>query len=385
MSEEINGFTTERLLNNVDTIMQKVFDGHFLDFIKIAARFPTFDYKNQLLIWRQSPDSHFIAGIEAYKASRREIKPDSQPIMLLYPHFVLTNEAELSDADGITYEIDVKTGTKIPSAYPVFDLQYIPIRAYDISNTEGDEDKSIIDKRYDLDEALLDNGIMVVDVDESDLGSTGRYGDGIVIETSEDGSSSRVTFAVDKELRGVARQNKLIEMFVSYATDADEENNNGINPVFDNITEGLLRELIILTVQQYFGSDIDKQGAGLEVRYSGLKGLEGDVKRRLIKRLCADSSTAIRCLDKSFMTFDEIAFVNSFVRSEAIFIDQTSFVCEFLKLLLYSTSQSMDDIRDEADSFIEFISYSNTEFVRKLYKMVKDGTAYTYPPIYYEL
>lgn len=391
-----NSFETEeytkKALRNVNTLVSKVFDGNILEFAKIMAKFPNLDYKNQLLLWRQSPDATFVAGNEAYAMANREVISGAQPIILLYPRFILKNREDISDKSGITYEIDTETGAKIPSVYPEFTFDYTAVPVYDISNTTGDEDYTIDKGNLDIDEGLSLNGIAILPVDSSDLGDTGKYKNGIVyggVDIEDGGVTQKcptdIVFAIDRELIGLSRQNKLINMFVTFATDESREIDEMNNLVFPEDIETLAREIVIITTQHRFGSDIDSLGASLELRFKILADLSNEDKLRFIKRISRDSSEAIRAISGYYLTFNEIAIINTFVRTDKIAEDRPNFMVGLLKYLLNSQSDYMEDFRADIDNFLQFIDCVSADFIKKLYTLVKERRLYTYPPIKYEL
>lgn len=87
--------TVERLKKNIDLTIDKVFEGDFSVFMRIMANLPDFDYRNQLLIWRQKSDATCVAGAKAFDDSQRKLNQNAQPIYLLYPKVDLVNLDDL--------------------------------------------------------------------------------------------------------------------------------------------------------------------------------------------------------------------------------------------------------------------------------------------------
>ncbi len=378
----------ERLMNNVDALVTKAFDGHMTEIIKIMARFPVFDWKNQLLIWKQCPDAHCIAGAEAFKVAGRTVNSDSQPIMLLYPKFFLSNTDQIKGENGLTCQVDTKTGEKIPDVYPVFNFDYIPVVAYDISNTTGDEDLSMV-KDIDIEKTLKEQGFKIMSVPADDLGPAGRYKDGIIEGGMDVGGDANdisamiqteVIFCIDEELQGLKRQNKLIEMFCKYAMDQSIEEDNVSGRLFDDNTEPIARNIIIHIVQQYFGNSIDAEGS-IGVLYKALSDLSDEDKKRFLRRISKDASDAILMFDKRYLKFNEVALANQFIRSHKACDNEPGFVVGLLMFLLNAVSDSIEDFKEDISSFCEEVYGTELNIIDKLYRLVKDQKLYTYPPV----
>lgn len=359
--------TKERLFENVNIAEKRVFEGGICDYIKIMARFPGFDFRNQLLIWRQCPDAKCVAGAEAFKVLERRLAKDAKPIILLYPKFDFVKNGEEIEKRNVSGEVK-----GIPEEYPAFSFDYVPVCGYDISDTDGEQIEEICHKK--LIETLKKFDIEVMSVPESDLGPDGRYKDGIL----SDRINKKTVFVVDMKLDGRMKKNRIISLFCKFVTDED-----GACSLFDENTEKLARELVIATVQYYFGDSSVITDSSLPERFKELVDLSDKQKDAFIRRISKDSSDAIKMLDGHFISFNEMAIVNAFFRINPVITDPATFVDNILRPILYEAAGKDTDIRTDIDSFADVLKQSDAGMIKKLSEKVKKQEAFSYPFIYY--
>ncbi len=364
----MSGITKERLFENVTIAEKRVFEGGICDYIKIMARFPGFDYRNQLLIWRQRPDARCVAGAEAFMVLERSITEDAKPIILLYPKFDFVKSGEEIEKRNTVGERKV-----ILEEYPVFSFDFIPVCAYDISDTDGESIEDEV-RHKKLVKSLQKMDIEVMSVPGSDLGPDGRYKDGIV----PDGINKKTVFMVDMKLDGRMRKNRIISLFCKYATDEDRECST-----FDDNTENLAREIVIATVQYYFGDSSVITDPSLPDRCKELQNLSDIQKTAFIRRISKDSADAIKMLDGHFVSFNEMAIVNAFFRINPVISDRTAFVDNILRPILYEAVGQEADIRTDIDSLAEALKKSDKRLIKRLSEKVKQHAAFSYPYTYY--
>ena len=339
--------TTERLMDNVESAIDKVFAGEFPSFMRIMETFPGFDYKNQLLLWRQNPDATCVAGAEAFKVLDRTVKTDAHPIFLLYPRIELSNMEEF------------KSGNDADARY---DLKYVPVCAYDINDTQGSEE-TYERSHKNISLALENNGFTV--------------------KQTKDEKDGPRTLVVDGTLSYDQRRNSLIRQFCTYITDEGRDKDIKDNRVFEGDIETLARELIIYCVQHYFSDGSKSRDTSLMSRLDVLSSLPHDERKRFIRRVSKDISDAIRMLDEAFITFSEMAIVNAFCGCDQLYKNSGKYIEKTLTPILNGIAVIDADIKEAIEGFLDYISVCTPAFLEELVRTVNSHNAYTYPPIFY--
>ena len=355
--------TVERLKNNVRTAADRVFDGNLAGFMRIMTDLYGFDYKNQLLIWRQMPEAKCVAGASAFKNHKLSLKDKASPIFLLYPKFNLAAPAEMK-----TGEAD--SSHKVSEDIPMYGIEYIPVQAYDISDTEGGIPPTTPRNR-NISEVLRANGISVV--------TAGKK--------AEDAPKDPRVFVVDEGMSTpVEVRENLIRKFCTYVTEAGKDKDVEFDRIFEDDIEKIIRDIVVFCVQRHFREEPWPDNMTFLSHMEVLLKQPIEEKLRIIKRISRDVSDAIRMLDGPVITYNEMAIINAFLRS--VFIGnepKNDRIAQLLAPGLNTIAISDGDIQEDIERFLDYIPLCDDTFLKSLFLDVKERRAYIYPPKFYRL
>lgn len=110
----------------------------FKSYLRMAARFHHYSFRNQLLIAMQRPDATRVAGFHAWKDLGRSVKKGAKGIAIIVPRTYGKRTAEQTMAESVRAQEDE---TDEPGVY--FATGYV----FDVSDTEG-EDLPNLDYRH---------------------------------------------------------------------------------------------------------------------------------------------------------------------------------------------------------------------------------------------
>jgi antirestriction protein ArdC len=168
--------TIEQLANETDAARQSQI---FHDYLRTSAAFWDYSWHNQMLIWRQKPDSSFVGGFNTWLKCGRYVREGEKGIAILAPMFFKDKRQSAE-------------GTETEAQRLWFKVVYV----FDISQTDGTPlpelpTKSVGDRGEDMLNRLLrfaeSRGITVRFVERCSLnGAAGTSkGTEIEIRTSE--------------------------------------------------------------------------------------------------------------------------------------------------------------------------------------------------------
>lgn len=130
--------------------------------ICIMAKHEMLTPDNVLLLQHQMPNATALGGYNAWQQHyHRTVKPDAQPILLLRPYvYVDMDNIYQTDENGDPIADD--KGQTHTVTTPVERAGYVPVRIYDISQTETNDDSLEVDEAYRLTAADVINGFRKV-------------------------------------------------------------------------------------------------------------------------------------------------------------------------------------------------------------------------------
>lgn len=110
------------ILQRLESAVGQIHDSEsFRRYLDAQARFPTYSFRNALLIAQQRPDATRVAGYNAWARLGRQVRRGEQGIAILVPHVRRTKTADDEDERrllgfGIGHVFDVRqtTGNELP-------------------------------------------------------------------------------------------------------------------------------------------------------------------------------------------------------------------------------------------------------------------------------
>ena len=370
ISEQINGQINEILENALEFENVK-------DFLTVVGHFPQFSWKNLLLIWKQSPQSLYLAGKEAYLAAGRELKPDAKPILLLYPMFVMVKPGEPDMSMGhIT--VSKMTGVMYKTE-PVYEYRYKPVKVYEVSSTVGKKSYIKGDFTFSLKNIKKISGFTVRPPKEGDNLKPFERGKIVITETEK---GEKGFFVIKEGLSDEEADRTLAKLYIENELDkcyAESTEFDGSN-VYDEFDKNVLiaiKKYVTYAVLSYFYMKTDDIFSG--ALQKEISALPIEKKRLFVKLICQKSSEYIMDLsDKLTLTFDETAIANSLLHTSEYSEAYISFINVALRV-------KDIDLREEIMEFAEKLHVSKDGYLQKLIEMIDQHKLYTYPPFEFEM
>jgi len=163
--------TIEQLANETDAARQSRL---FRDYLRTSAAFWDYSWHNQMLIWRQKPDAHFVGGFHTWLKCGRYVRKGEKGIAILAPMFFKDKRQAADGNESETQRIWFKV-----------------VYVFDISQTDGMPlpelpTKSLGDRGQDMLTRLLrfaeSRGIAVRFVEKCSLNGAAGTSKGTEIE-----------------------------------------------------------------------------------------------------------------------------------------------------------------------------------------------------------
>lgn len=106
--------------------------------LALAAQFPRYSFRNQILIAQQNPDATLVQGYRAWQGMGRQVRKGEKGLTILGPRMGITG---WRDANGTVFHAAGQISkTDVPDgATPVRSMVGVtPVTVFDVSQTEGD-------------------------------------------------------------------------------------------------------------------------------------------------------------------------------------------------------------------------------------------------------
>jgi hypothetical protein len=107
--------------------------------LAVAARFPKYSFRNQLLIRHQRPNARLVMGYRAWQAHGHQVRRGEQSISILAPCTYKTKSAAESDGGDATEEVGEKRPRRVLRGFRV-------AHVFDIAQTDGDNVELLPDR-----------------------------------------------------------------------------------------------------------------------------------------------------------------------------------------------------------------------------------------------
>lgn len=347
--------TDEKMLNrlnlNISNCMEKVLDPeNFLSYIRVVHNFPTFDYRNHLLIWRQCPKASYLISKTAADMEGIGISPDSQQIAIMYPSITIEEAGKLVEINGVP-QVDAITNGEIYEVEPQYKNEFDFGFMYAVEDSQV---KSFFSKKNrnpkDIFRAIKMTGYNVIFKDASQMNTdTDFYG---------------YVDANNKEYvinNGLSEPEKFMELIDLYV---EEDNSEEEASEFMKT----LKLLIKAALYDYYGL-LDQTVTFPSVEI--IKNNE-DYKKDFFHTFSEKVSEAIMDFTGYVLTFNETAIANNLIRSSDL--SDTTFALTCVKGLVKDES-----FRYDIAFFTEKLRRVSDEYYDKLVEAVMDKKLFTYP------
>lgn len=314
--------------SNIAESMRAVCEtGNLPDYLKVVYTFPTHNYLNHLLIWKQRPNAGCIAGMNAIRENGIKIPEKSRRIALLYPD--LTKDSK----------------------------DYTVVFGYDISEAEGykEKDKGVSSLFNRIKTAS--GGYSIVEAEEGAISGQNK---GYAVADEK-------RFVIKRGLNGDMYNRALIEVYVG----------NELTGLADGFMKEFLVPLVTYCVYGYFGL-IKAEDKALNVLAVSLGKHTDEEIRDLLDELSRFSGEIILDLSGNVLSFNETAILNAVFRT-----DDRAMMHEIFE----SAAKQVTDegLRRDMEMLDAKIMHTTKEYLAKLKDTVRAGKLNTYPeyPIEY--
>lgn len=338
---------------NIEKSIGEVFDPKQIrGFLRVIGQFPLFDYRNQLLIWKQVPDAKVVVGKMGYESDGHVVPEGAKKVLLLSPAFSLIREGLPKVNDSGEVLVDSISKAVVYEVLPEYSSDYECVVGYDVS-----EDADEIPRNTEglLNKIKLCSGYSVNEIDEAELPEGSKYGE-IDIENN--------TFRIRE---GLSENMFYAELICQYV----EEERKDFEA---DDRELCLRALAKIAVCSAFGVSYREQST---VRANTARRQSQEYKRDLIKDLSAFVSETVMDLSVQYLTFNEVVIANALLH-EPNFSD--------MQIDFFTVRENIEDdyLKEQILRFTDKLFYSKEGYLEGLCEKVKDRSLYTYPPYEFE-
>lgn len=343
---------------NISNIIDNLFDvRNMKQYLQVAAQFPLYDYKNQILIYKQFPDAKIVAGKKAYEAGGRIVSDNARPIVLLYPVIKIENPGELYIEDGKT-QVDTNTGVFMFKVEPKYAAEYRPEIVYEISDTvraEGEDEKQEVIRPELTNRIKYLTEFTIREGDEAEFNDI--TGNGIFNPDEKEFVLRKITDNADLD-------RTLIELYITY--------DFYYSPLDANIIDYAeeVKKLVIYEVLSYFS--LLKNDFSL-IFVGKISPEIHEIKEEILSAVQIRAAEIVQDLSVYFMSFDEVAIANSVIRSGEY---------EDLEIMFDKAITGIADKKliDEMNKLKEKLYFSQEGFLEALYNAVIGQKLYSWPP-----
>ncbi len=273
------------------------------DYIHTVSKFYLQNFYNQVLIWKQNRDAHYLAGVQAYKEAGRELCEGAKPVMVVYPMIYCDYRGEIRTDNGNPvigeeggYEYEEK-------ATPKVFMEYKAEAVYDISDTRGDDiDGHPTGFNLNINSVKEYTGFTL----ETSAGEDFGLNKGL-IKKNESGSGQII---LKEGLTDQQRDKTLVELFIDEYIGRSEKINSGVFAGNDRAQKGFqaLLKAVVLDRYELLTEDFSY------ITVMPLAKESYSVRETVLKNLTIFAQEAIAILSEYFLTFDEIALCNNFIK-----------------------------------------------------------------------
>lgn len=340
---------------NISKTVDTVFDvKNIKSYLQVAAKFPLYDYKNQILIYKQRPDATVIAGRMAYEGSGREILPNARPIAVLYPIIKMESPGEFY-IENDAPQIDAKTGVPFFKIEPKYSAFYHPEIVYDIADTVGVEYEQNTDNIHDLPSRIkyLTDFTMREGVEDEFNDVTGN---GIFNPVERE-------FVLKSGIGEDEINRTLIGMYIDY--------DFYFSPVDESVVDYTdeIKRMVLYVVLTYFSLIRDDFSLIFIVK---LKSEKHEVKEKILAEVQIRTAEIIQDLSDYYLSFNETAIANSVIRTDTY---------DYLEIQFSKAMAGIEDqdLIREMNDFKKKLYFAADGYLESLYSDVRSQKLYSFP------
>ncbi len=357
-----NGQIKDITIHNVKKSIESAFSNNdeFVKLVHVMSRFYSYEYKNQLLIYKQAPLATVIAGKECADNLGLKLTGSEQKIALLYPVFNLEKEGQLlKDA---SYEfVEANTGANVYEVEPEYSSDYKIVTSLDLSGLTEAKEASCDDIMRQI---RYITGFTIRGGLKSEMENHK------VSVFSPDGFFDADTkeIVIAEDILNNSNKKKLlnktlIELYI------DHENQFSYQMPNDDFSNQLTM-MIKLIVKDHFGYKVT--GSDVNVLLSEIPKDDEEYLRRLLERASKYSSEVIMDLSVHSLRFNEIAICNSLLNTD----DYSRMNITFLSV---GENIKDKDLTEEIRDLSETLHLTADGYLSKLNETVRNRKLYSYP------
>lgn len=340
----MNNQTLAKVANDV------VASDHIISYLDVVKNNLNMSVLNQAMIYIQNPTATKVCGRQAWSAMNRTLNNNAVPIVLFFPNLLLKEDAEPFDMDGVIQCVK-NTDVTMYVKEAVYENQYIPVNAFDISQTssQASDDTPEI-KTTDF----IDNILDITNVIPIRSSSAKAHYDK---EENKLYYPDNIDFSTE---RGRQKYSEIIlNMYIDY--------------IFDNhnIKDKVLKKAVQYVIYEHYNIEHN-------IKNTLFKKLDTDLyaattaKINFIEQLNFITSNIIQDLEGYYLTFDETAFLNILLYTS----DKKELYINVNKIL-----NTLDDdlLNNELYNLRSKLLRTDDECIKQLFTLRTQKQLYTYP------
>ena len=323
-------------------------------YLKLIGRFPLFDYRNQLLIWKQCPDATTIAGKNVFERTGNKLPDDAQKILLLIPKIIKTVEGQPKKNELGQILVEHTSKEVVYDIVPEYASEYEAIVAYDVSSYLPTYQSYPIDDLTNKIKFCTQYSINEIEVND-------------LTDKNTDGELDNINNAI-RIKKGISENVYAKELLCQYI-----ESERDTEPLDDY--EECFRALAKYVVCHAFGIE-DKRITLMRAKY--LRNGDLELKKRMLQELSTFTSEVITDLSTMYLTFNEVILANCLVRTDKYNILEIDFL---------TVKEHLSDIylREQIDVLSQKLFKAQEGYLEELLEKIQNHELFTYPPYPFRL
>lgn len=362
------------MLTKLDSIITTTLtEENYDSVLNVIARFPQFDYRNDLFIWLQNRDAKYIASLEACK----ELGLDTagSPIKLLTLDINVKEPEYLTNDEGEIL-VDDETGQPVSDKELEISSEWLPSVFYPVNGTDADEFNGEEKLPHMIQKFRRHTGYSYYEGESStDMPSTPYY---IIENTPKFALEVHPESSEEDRIRGIIHTT--IVCYFDERMDDKDFKDKYDNSDVTNAREDSLRIFAECAVGKHFG--IAPKGRAHMAALSKIKkilenpDIDGVIfMHDFLNELVCMTKLVISAVTDDFLSFNQVYIAKRF------FFD-TNYINIYMVLSLYK-HQTTDAITlNELIGIIQYVMYMKTNCLTELVEKIKDHKLFIYPTAY---
>lgn len=327
---------------------------HIMSYLDVVKNNLSLSVLNQAMVYLQKSTAKMVCGKKAWESMGRTIKEGARPIVLFFPTIQMREPPEEYEIDGVPQVVE-GTDVQIHTKEAVYANHYIPVNAFDLDSTEGNDIPDAAPEHEPFMDTILE----------------------ITQATSE--------FADIKGVSSIKGEYKKENNVFYFSNSINPNDDRGRNE-YEKAALSMYLDYIFLS---YNLKDISLQKAISYVLYERYGITQHNIEKpafmKLDKKTEAEkldflyllqyfTSNIVQDFEGHYLTFNETAFVNDIFSAS----DATEMWCLFDKVKL---SIEDDLLKDELTNLQTKLMRAKDGFLEELLSLRSRKEVYTYPPL----